>query len=421
MRWFGAATVSGLAVLGILVPQARAQRRPSFVSALGTPGVGINLNSWVNPYTTARQQAFSTAITSNALSTIPPYGLGYNPASPYPNYSPSYQSTNAGGPNGPYGSGSYSPYGYGGYGSMLSSDYGSPQLSGSAGYGTNPYYGYLRGAADVTSANAQYQKTIQEARELRARARIAERDARRHRVDQIEYERSKQPTALTMKAEDEATALNQARNHPPLSSVLDGTALNTLLREVQKQHNAGRRGPNVSLAADVLKAVNLTPRDIRGNAGLLKDGGRLRWPAALEGGEFTEAGKTIERLLAHAVQEVMFNHPVERETVNDLRAGLQGIDQALHGKVGQMSPAQYIAGRRYLIQLGQAVTALTDPKVCRYFDNGSARGKNVAELLRFMSDHSLVFAPAVPGDEAAYATLYNALSAFEARMQLAQK
>jgi hypothetical protein len=443
LRWFGAAALSYLATLGLMVPQAQAQFRrgfpiapsvpplvntnlfpnhsPIFVPALGTPGVGVNPNPFITPFRTLQQSTFNTATTGNALATIPPYGLGYNPSAQYPNSGAAYPSPGAGGPYGSNGSGSYSPYGYGGYGSMLSGGYGSPQSGGSAGYGTNPYYGYLRGAADVTNANAQYQKTIQEARELRARARIGELDARRHRVDQVEYERGKQPTALMMKAQDEATALNEARNNPPLSSVVDGSALNTLLHEVRKQHNAGRRGPNMPLAEDVLKAVNLTPPDIRGNAGLLKDGGRPHWPAALQGSEFTEARKTIGRLIAHAVQEVTFNHPVGGETVNDLRAALKGISQTLHANVGEMSPAEYLAGRRYLTQLGQAATALTDPGVCGYFNNRGSRGKNVAELVRYMSDNGLVFAAAVPGDEAAYATLYQALSGFEARMQPAPK
>src|SRR5262245_44946381 len=35
---------------------------------------------------------------------------------------------------------------------------------GLSGPGTNPYYGYLSGAAEVTNANAQYQLTTQQAR-----------------------------------------------------------------------------------------------------------------------------------------------------------------------------------------------------------------------------------------------------------------
>jgi hypothetical protein len=411
VRWFGAAALGSLAVLGVLVPQAQAQRQFIFAPALGSPGVGVNTNYWLNPYTTLQQQAYNTAVVGSALSTIPPYWLGFNP---YPQYVT-------------YGYGGYSPYGYGGYGSLLSTGYGgtggygSPPPGGYGGSGTSPY-GYLRGAAELTTANAQYQKTLEEARGLRAKTQVAELDARRRRVDEIEYERSKQPTALTMKAQDDAAALNEARNNPPPSAVLDGSTLNALLREAQKQQNAGRRGPNVPLTEDVLKAVNLTPHNTHGNVGLLKDGRKLRWPDALGGEEFATARKTIERLIAHAVQEVTFNHPVERETLNDLRVALKALGEALSDHIGELSPSEYIAGRRYLNQLGQAVTALSDPKVFSYFNTDwAARGKNVAELVQFLSDNGLVFAPAAPGDESAYRALYNALAAFDAGLHLAQK
>jgi hypothetical protein len=60
--------------------------------------------------------------------------------------------------------------------------------------------------------------------------------------------------------------------------------------------------------------------------------------------------------------------------------------------------------------------------VSHYFDNSwSSRGKTVTELVKFMSDNGLVFAPAAPGDEHAYRALYIALAAFDARMRLAQK
>jgi hypothetical protein len=101
---------------------------------------------------------------------------------------------------------------------------------------------------------------------------------------------------------------------------------------------------------------------------------------------------------------------------------LKNLNEALRDHIGELSPTEYIAGRRYLNQLGQAVTALSDPKVFNYFNTDwTARGKNVAELVQFLSDNGLVFAPAAPGDESAYRALYNALAAFDARMHLAQK
>src|SRR5262249_24152600 len=163
--------------------------------------------------------------------------------------------------------------------------------------------------------------------------------------------------------------------------------------------------------------------DTRGNVGLLKDGGKLRWPAALEGQEFADARKTMNQLISHAVQEATFNHPVEPETLKDLRAALASMTEKLRESGVEMSPTDYISAQLYLTQLGQAVTALSDPKVSNYFNkNWSARGKNAAELVKLMSDNGLVFAPAVPGDEPAYRAMYDALAAYDAGIaSVAQK
>jgi hypothetical protein len=82
-----------------------------------------------------------------------------------------------------------------------------------------------------------------------------------------------------------------------------------------------------------------------------------------------------------------------------------------------MSPDQFIESKRYLGQLGDALTALKDRNVSNYFnDNWRPRGKSVAELVKFMADKGLQFAPATPSDEPAYLALYHALAAFDAGM-----
>ncbi|HEY7312139.1 MAG TPA: hypothetical protein VH643_22430, partial [Gemmataceae bacterium] len=49
------------------------------------------------------------------------------------------------------------------------------------------------------------------------------------------------------------------------------------------------------------------------------------------------------------------------------------------------------------------------------------KGKNVAELVQHMRDKGLWFAPATPGDESAYTSLYYALAAFDAGMSQAAR
>jgi len=49
-----------------------------------------------------------------------------------------------------------------------------------------------------------------------------------------------------------------------------------------------------------------------------------------------------------------------------------------------------------------------------FIQKNAAQGKNVAELVKHMTENGLRFAPAVDGDEAAYVALHRAVVAFHA-------
>ncbi len=79
-----------------------------------------------------------------------------------------------------------------------------------------------------------------------------------------------------------------------------------------------------------------------------------------------------------------------------------------------LSPDQYVESKRYLKLVGNTVTALKGRDVSNYFNgNWTAKGKNVAELVQFMREKGLWFAPATPIDEPAYLALYYALASYD--------
>ncbi len=58
--------------------------------------------------------------------------------------------------------------------------------------------------------------------------------------------------------------------------------------------------------------------------------------------------------------------------------------------------------------------ALGNPDVGDYFNQKfAAKGKTTAELVKYMSDKGLKFAPATPGDEAAYRAVHQALAIYD--------
>jgi hypothetical protein len=115
LRGFALAAVLSLGVLAFSSSTAHAQRRTIFIPSVAAQG--INPNPYIAPGLTLNQYAYNTAVMGRALSTIPPYYLGYNPYPQVINYGPLY--------------GGYNPYLTGtlGYNPYLTSYY-------------NPYLGY---------------------------------------------------------------------------------------------------------------------------------------------------------------------------------------------------------------------------------------------------------------------------------------
>jgi hypothetical protein len=125
----------------------------------------------------------------------------------------------------------------------------------------------------------------------------------------------------------------------------------------------------------------------------------------------------MNKLIADAVNVAKFGNAVDPGKLKDMKAELGRLNATLHNDINDMSPSQYIEAKRYLNLLDDAIRALEDPKVGNYFNqNWVAKGKNVAELVKYMTDKGLRFAPAVPGDADAYRSLYHALHAFDAGM-----
>jgi hypothetical protein len=167
----------------------------------------------------------------------------------------------------------------------------------------------------------------------------------------------------------------------------------------------------------VLSHINFTNGDTRGNAGLLRDNGNLKWPSALQKEIFLEPRQKIDRLMRRAYHALRNDQKPDDATLNDLQAAYQQLQDAVAANAEQLTSDEYVQARRYLGLVRHAITALSDRNVTNFFNgNWTPRVKSVAELVQFMRDKGLEFAPATQNDEAAYVALYNALATFDAGM-----
>jgi hypothetical protein len=238
---------------------------------------------------------------------------------------------------------------------------------------------------------------------------VAERLANRRRAfDEFLYERDKAPTP-------EQDLLGRSRGNPSPAEVLSGQALNALLDDLRTPGTGAAAAdlPNPRLPLDErgLRHINVT-RGGPGNVALLRDKGRVTWPAALEGAAFQEPRDRLAAEALGAVQEAGRDGRVDAVALRQMAADADRLRKLLRQNAGEFSFQPYSEAHKFLDQFDSALVALGQPDAAGYFNGAyDLKAQTVLGLVRQMTDRGLRFAPAAPGDEAAYSTLRDALAA----------
>jgi hypothetical protein len=435
----GLSAGAGLAVLCLATPGARAQIiRPGFnvpnsmsprqaiinqgLTGQVFPGISpvTNFpyaNPLFNPFNNPLRNPFinpyiNPAINPNALNNY------YNPLVANP-ISPWYQ----GGPNpitgtpglNPYltatmTSSAYSPYG--GYGG----DGGGGYPGSYGGYYESELGGYLRGTADLVTAQGKWLKDQQQAAIIKEQSKQEQLKTRRMMFDQYLYIREKTPTFEQERQRFWEQDLSRSLNNTPIGEVRTGQALNNILTDLAPMVKKNGKGPNIPLDQDVLNHLNLTPAGA-GNPGLLKNEGRLTWPLALRDEEYKNERELLNNLAPEAIRQAI-NGKVDAGTLREMGSALDRLHEKLATNIRELTPNQYIEARRFLGFFDDAYRTLQRPDAGDYFGKKyTAKGGTVADLVKFMLDRGLTFAPAVTGDEPAYLAVHHALSAYDAGLK----
>jgi hypothetical protein len=402
MRQTSLAVIAGLAVLSGASAQGPAN--------VGRPLPGINPFFQVSPGLTIAQQAFNTALLARANATVPqfpfnPFATGAIPTGVAPGVNPGIFAT-------PFGASmAASPYGAG-----AGSAYGNDPYSSYSPYGESAIGGYLRGAADLVSSTGKFQINLQQANLLREQVQREKIDNRRRVFDQWLYEREKGPTWEQERQRYLKEVTNRSKNDPPSTEIWSASALNFILADIQKKlaNDKNVQGPQIAVDEEVLRHINLTSGKGDGNAGLLRTEGRLNWPLTLKGEEFQKDRVSIDGLAQDVFTQAV-NGRVDAVTLKDLMDGVGKMRNQLVASINELPPSQYMEAKRFLSNFDAALRVLRQPDAGDYFTQKyAAKGKNVAELVKYLTEKGLRFAPAVDGDEAAYIALHRALVAYDA-------
>lgn len=310
-------------------------------------------------------------------------------------------------------------------GSIINTPYGAYDPSAYMnpyGYWGDPFGGYLRGVADIVNAQGRFAIAQQQAVLVREQIKEARLNNRRRAIDEYLYERERLPTLQDDREWSQAQELRRSMYNPPSTEIWSGKALNDLLFDLQKQMAKGVmstfKGPKDPLDQDALSRINVTSTQGSGNIGLLKNGARLSWPLALSGDEFRTERERLNNLTQDTVKEAGFNNRIDAGTLRQMLDDVDKMQRQLARNVGEISPAQYIEAKRFLNNFNDALKVLQQPDAANYINGKyAAKGKTVPDLVKYMTDQGLQFAPAVAGDEASYLALQRALAGYAMGLQ----
>jgi hypothetical protein len=403
-KQISAAAVLGLAVCAFTGAEVGGQTRPR------QTGQGITVRAI--PSNLTQMASLQQALLATTLGLNPYAGLGSFAG---------LGSAFAGGVN-PYAGLSSIPYGAAGQGAgvyggsaglgQYASPYGNPYST----YYQDPNGAYLQGAGSVINAQARFLVSEQLAYQTREQTRGDRTANRRKAFDEYLYERDKRPTAEEERQIAQLTQLSRSRNNPPVTEIWSGKALNDLLNDLRQlaasNHLAIRPTLPLPLHEAGLKHINVTKGG--GSIALLKNDGRFDWPVALTGPESEAEQEQLALRSRAAVRQAEFNGRVDPDLLRQIAGHVDGLDKRLRLRAKELSASEYIEAKAFLQHFDEALRALRQPDVGNHFTGKYVlNAETVPELVQQMGDKGLHFAPALPGDEAAYRALHQALATYD--------
>jgi hypothetical protein len=294
-----------------------------------------------------------------------------------------------------------------------------PPVFGTPYYGTgayasyyNPYGGFMSGVADIYNALGQYEISLQQAGILRQQKKQAQIDTRRKNFDEWLYERDRTPTVEDDRERARIEQIRRSRNDPPINEIWNGMALNTLLTATLQAQDQRGPGPSIPLDTDTVQHLNVTSGATSGSIGLLRDGGKLRWPLPL-----TRPAYETERMRVNELAPLAYKQAASGQVQPDVLQGLtdsaNNIDALVNQNVVNLTPKEFSQGKSFVRELKGTIQALQDPNVANYITRKWApKGNTVGEVVNEMNRQGLKFAPAVDGDQAAYIAMYRGMVAY---------
>lgn len=293
-------------------------------------------------------------------------------------------------------------------------------LFGGRGGGGGAGFGAQDGdqIAAVIRAQGQFMLDNQKALLMREEVRAKRMENRRKQLEQWMWERENLPTLQDEREKAQRLTLQHARNTAPLTEIWSAKALNDLLAHAKQLSSAGNPAADFPLNSELLAKIHVTSGKGNLNVGLIK-GGKIPWPILLKRSLFASNRERLNKFVELLLTEVNAD-ALDPDTIDEIYKLLKALEQQLielarsKDPSVHFTPAQFIEARRCLSQLEDAIKALEEPGAINYLNGKfAAKGNSIGELVTYMRENGLQFAPATPGSYEAYAALYQALRDYD--------
>lgn len=278
----------------------------------------------------------------------------------------------------------------------------------------NPYYppgrGYnagaaMQGQADVMRSYGSVLTDQEKARLTREQVNQAKIDTKRKAFDEMLYEKANTPTYTEELTAEKQQILTRMMNHPIKGEITGGKTLNTMLPYVQTLSYHGTLGPPVPISQSIVNQLNISSGGTS-SVGILKAGGEVEWPLGLQG----KHQKNLDKLLPQAYDGVV-KGTLTPTLMKQVRTEMKAMREVLRKQCqnDEIETSTYMRALEFYNSLESSVNALERPDAKKQLSGAySPRARNVQELVDFMTDNGLSFAPCTPGGEAAYQVTHDA-------------
>jgi hypothetical protein len=264
------------------------------------------------------------------------------------------------------------------------------------------------------------------ARALRAATALSGAPPARNQVfDQWAYERLGVPGGLGELSgnPNPPEALQQALAATTEAEVASGEALNHILTAiVAAEPKTGKAPPSAFLPPNLMSEVRFGGSPAGEALNLLRSAGKLEFPAAFDVPALRDTRDVIDRDFAAAAAPVLAGKPADPLKTAKLAATVQAAKQRLTPVLRDQPFHEAAYARRFISQLEAAVKALREAGSSALVNpKWGTEGTNVADLVRHMTKHKLLFGPVEKGKEDAYLALHRALATYLFALTQAQQ